>query len=67
MPRDHETALVNKPPENVSVIVDNSPNDALIGVCDSRYAPVSVYIGFVDDAAPDAGAITIFVVIPTKP
>jgi hypothetical protein len=37
MPRDHApTDLVKTPPVNVSVIVDSSPSDALIGVCDSR-------------------------------
>jgi len=44
-PRDHATALVNAPPLNVSVMVESSPNDALIGVWLSRYAPVSVYFG----------------------
>jgi hypothetical protein len=66
MPRDHSTALTSTPPENSRSIVDNSPREAAMGVCAERYAPVSVYSGFVADVAPDAGFSTSVVVVPTR-
>jgi hypothetical protein len=66
MPRDHATALASTPPENSRSIVDNSPREALIGVCADKYAPVNVYSGFVADVAPDAGFSTSVVVVPTR-